>query len=49
MNNEKQKPQIIPQKNGPLKVSGLEKFTNSRNEPVATKKNMFLLLSAPII
>ncbi len=42
MNNEKQKPQIIPQKNGPLKVSGLEKFTNSRNEPVATKKNMYL-------
>lgn len=42
MNNKKQKPQIIPQKNGPLKVSELGKFTNSRNEPIATKKNMFL-------
>lgn len=41
MEQQKPKPKIIPKKNGPFKVTGLEKFSNSRNEPIATKKTMF--------
>jgi len=41
MDNDK-KPQIIPQKNGPLTVKNLEKFTNSRGEPINAKKVMAL-------
>ena len=36
------KPTISLQKNGPLKVSDVETFTNSRNEPIPTKKVMIL-------
>jgi thiamine pyrophosphate-dependent acetolactate synthase large subunit-like protein/CDGSH-type Zn-finger protein/nitrite reductase/ring-hydroxylating ferredoxin subunit len=42
MDEKKQKPKITPTKNGPLKVTGLDKFTNSRYEPITTKKTMFL-------
>ena len=33
---------IKPLKNGPLQVKNLEKFTNSRGEPIATKNTMAL-------
>jgi thiamine pyrophosphate-dependent acetolactate synthase large subunit-like protein/CDGSH-type Zn-finger protein/nitrite reductase/ring-hydroxylating ferredoxin subunit len=36
------KPKITPQKNGPYTVTALEKFTNSRNEAIGTKKVMIL-------
>ena len=35
-------PAIEIQKHGPLKVSGLETFLNSRGEPIAAKKTVFL-------
>lgn len=37
-----QKPKISAQKNGPLTVKNVEKFTNSRHEPIETKKVMAL-------
>ena len=35
-------PTIAMQKDGPLKVTGLETFTNSRGEPITAKKTVFL-------
>ena len=35
-------PTISTEKDGPLKVSGLESFTNSRGEPITTKKTVYL-------
>ncbi len=41
-NVEKNKPKVSFEKNGPIKVAGLETLMNSRGEPVKTKKNMIL-------
>ena len=35
-------PTIAPVKDGPLKVMGLSRFSNSRGDPIATKKIFFL-------
>jgi thiamine pyrophosphate-dependent acetolactate synthase large subunit-like protein/CDGSH-type Zn-finger protein/nitrite reductase/ring-hydroxylating ferredoxin subunit len=38
MSDAAERPRIKPLKNGPLHVTGLTQFTNSRGEPIATKK-----------
>lgn len=39
---ENEKPKITPLKNGPYHIQNLEKFSNSRGEPIETHENMIL-------